>query len=169
MAFQRATFTVTADTNGMGSADVTLKLPSSLTRHAYLTEVTVDPSAAAIAYPMVTVSQLDDVSSTTYDSTGTADVDGTDYALGQQLFFVDLSDPGHAGDLAVQPTNKGVYDFSPRRSAQAWWTGDATSFGDSSARPLIRSKKLRCEVEKVGSGDVVTVNVYYETAGDYRF
>lgn len=166
MSTQRAIFTVTADTNGMGSADVTMKLPTELTRHAYLSDVAIDVRSAVSKAPMVTISSLDDVSSVTLDSTGTADPTGTDYALGEQLFTVDLSD---SGATPIYPSRTDVYDFAPRRPSQVSPGGAVTTSGDAEARAIIRTKKVRCEVDKVSSGDVVIVSVYYETAGDYRF
>jgi hypothetical protein len=163
MSLQRAIFAVTCDSNGQGSADVTLKLPSTLTRHAQLVMVTVDVSAAAGKTPMVAVSQLDDVSSVTYDSTGTAHVAGTDYALGAQLFYVEM-----ANDPVIPYPKAEVYEFDPRH-AVINADGSSPTYATITGFELIRTKKLRCEVYGANSADVVTVNVYYETAGDWRF
>jgi hypothetical protein len=159
MSLQRAIFSVTCDVNGEGSADVTLKLPSDLTRHSLLTAVTVDVSAAVKAGVMVTLSQLDVATVATGDTTAET------VSLGDQLFFVDLNDA--VGN--IYPSRASVYEFEPRRSSQVSPIGTAPTSGDAAGQTIIRTKKARCEVHKAGALDVVTVNMYYETAGDYRF
>jgi hypothetical protein len=143
MALHRATFEVTCDADGKGSDDVTLKLPSSLSRHALLTTVTVDTSDALRAGPNVTITSLRDVSEETWNGTT------EDYELAEQVYFVDLR-----LDTSTYPSDDGVYEFAA---------------GAAAGRTTIRRKHLRCEVHNGGPSDVYTVNVYYETAGDYRF
>jgi hypothetical protein len=154
MSMQRATFAVTCDTNGMGSADVTLKLPSELTRHAFLEAVTVDRSAAFAAAYTITLSELLDVSTATWNPTPTVQTTAVD----RQLFHIDGS------SIAL---SDGVTDeYSPRHLAEdVYGVESSLRF----AERAIRAKKVRCEVYGGISGDVFTVNMYYETAGDFRF
>lgn len=147
MAIQRAIFEVTCDSNGIGTDDVTLKLPSTLTRHARVCDVTIDSSdVTALLLPTsVTINELNDVTGIDVP------VDDEDTEIGRQLFFTD--------DV--------VYDakYSPRDTTVTEVGAAAT---EQDGDILIRTKKARCLVLGSPSG-VYTVNMYYETAGDYRF
>ena len=164
MAIQRAIFAVTADSNGQGYADVTLKLPSTLTRHAHIVDISVDVHQAyLIKTPTVTISSLDDES---LNIVPTAEAAGTTYALGDQLVFIDLQSVTESS--LTYPSRDEVYAFSPTHYA-VLEAGGAPSTAVSVAQTIIRKKKARCEVFGGGSGDIYTVNLYYETAGDFRF
>jgi hypothetical protein len=143
MALHRAIFEVTCDASGVGSDDVTLALPSNLSRHSLLTSVTVDVSAAVRKpLPSVTISGLIDVEDEDWNDTVET------VALGEQVYHVDM-----VLDTTTYPSAAGVYEFL---------------LGTAAGRATIRRKQARCEVQG-GAGDVYTVCMYYETAGDWRF
>lgn len=137
MAHHRATFEVTAGVDGSGYDDVSLKLPSSLARHAQLDAVSVDSTLAAGGAPQLTLREL------------VIDDDG-DTQLGDIVY--------HATSLSATPLSI--------RAATA--DADAVARADG-ARPYLRRKTLRAEIDRAVSGDVFTIEVYYETSGDYRF
>jgi hypothetical protein len=143
MATHRATFEVTAGTDGYGSDDVRLKLPSTLVRHAQLLAVGIDETEAVGGEAHITISELD--------------VDDDDAETpGDILFYTENVRPGPitvVSDEAVVTTNDTVL------------SGDVTGGGIQ----FIRTASLRTEVDNAANGDVFTVDVYYETSGDYRF
>lgn len=150
MAYQRAIFTVTCDDSGRGEDDVSLKLPSTLTRHAVLDKVTIDISAAtALQVPSVSLSELNDV--TDIDVPVTAE--STD--VGRQLFYIDAKD-------------QVLDEYNPRYETVDV-TGARQTTPTYGSRPVIRTKQVRCLITNGSPSGVYTVNMYYETAGDYRF
>lgn len=165
MSLQKATFSITCDGNGQGYDDVTLHL-GRYVRHGRIVSVSVDVSDAIISKsPTVTISELVDVSAEAWnDST-------EDYELGDQVFFVDLG--SSVGD-SEYPSRGEVYEYGV--SSETVVSPFGTS-GSVIAQPLIRSKFARCQIYNGGvtsnpltaATDAYTVNLYYETAGDYRF
>lgn len=154
MATHRAIFEVTCDDGGRGTDDVTLKLPSTLTRHASLESVTVDATSATAlqVLPSVSLNELD-------DTTGIAvPVSGEGTGIGRQLFFIDGKDLTNVDGQPVVP-----------RRATVTNVGAAPSTDVLAGREVIKTQKVRCELTGGAASGVYTVNMYYETAGDYRF
>lgn len=153
MAFKRVTFTVTCDTNGVGSSTATLPIPSSPSRHAFAEGVAFSSTAGVGQAFTLTVSENDDVSTQTWN--GTAET----RQLGRQLAFLD-----DAARSALNDDQRGYFGI---RHVAVDEFGVAGTILDT--RIPIRTKYLKCEIYGAASGDVVTVDFYYETAGDYRF
>lgn len=164
MATHRAAFSVTCGTDGLfgaGYADVSLKLPSVLSRAAQLVSVTVDVSDAVInTVPAVCISELVNVDDDT-------DNDGVETVrLGNQLFYVELANTGAVSSVGY-PLQDEVYHLSARRGIVTM-NGIVPPVDAYTGLAIIRTKKVRCEVFG-GAADVYTVHMYYETSGDYRF
>lgn len=158
MALQRATFSITCDTNGRGSTDVSFKLPSELSRPARLVAVSLDSTTLApgAAGATITLSELLDVSAATWNGTSET------VALDRQLVHIDLSKVANVdGPQDVWHPRAGTVD--------RFGTPGSATDGSQDGYVLIRSKKVRGEVFGAASGDVFTVYAHYETAGDYRF
>jgi hypothetical protein len=97
----------------------------------------------------VTLSEL-------YDATTLPGYTGSEtVGLGDQLFTIDAPDRTAFEFLPAYP----LVDIYGKASA-------APEFID---RKLIKTAQARCEVFGAASGDVIVVNMYYETSGDYRF
>lgn len=159
MALHRATFEVTCDSNGQGSDDVSLKLPSTLVRHATVEMVTVDISDAVGLAPTITINELIDVTDEDWNDSAETTV------LGRQLFYVDLATPAA---LTQMNTYDGVYEYDPRHPVIGI-DGSTPTYDVIVANELIRRKVVRCQVYSAAPSDPVTVDLYYRTSGDYRF
>ena len=154
MATHRAVFDVTCDAGGRGTSDVTLKLPSTLTRHASLEAVTVNATSATAlqVLPSVSLNELD-------DTTGIdVPVTDEDTGVGRQLFFIDGKDL----------TNVDAQPVFPRRAAVSS-AGAAPATDVLTGREVIKTQKVQCMVTGGAPLGVYAVNMYYETAGDHRF
>ena len=170
MTLRKATFTVTADSQAQpvnnptrcnqGSSTVHLP-PSTATRHAQLMLVTVDVSAAVSKDVDVVINELVAVANLPLAST-TAET----YHLGKQLFYVDLKT---IAALQQSTAFGDVYQFDPRHPAISAVDGATPPYDALVGTVILREDDVRCEVFKMAPADVVTVNMYYETAGDYRF
>lgn len=143
MATHRAAISVTVGAGGWGSADASLKLPSSLARHAQLLAVAVNSDSAVAGSPHITLTELD------VDSDGAA-------TEGQILYYTEA------------PRDVPVTVVSQERVVDQ---DDVVLSSSLTAGGLqfIRTKSIRCDIDNAVSGDVFVVSVYYETAGDYRF
>lgn len=159
MALQRATFSITCDTNGYGSADVTLKLPSELTRPARLMSVSLVRDFVSGQGATITLSELLNVNPTT----ATWNTSSETVALDRQVVHIDLSKTVNLDNIETA--------WHPRagNTVDRFGTPGTATDGSEDGYILIRAQKMRCEVYGANSGDVYTVYVHYETAGDYRF
>jgi len=157
MAIHRAVFEITADDFGNGYDDVTLRMPTTPTRNAFLKMVTVEREEAGFAnLPAFCFTERKDVSTETWNASD------EDYQPHRQLFYVDMSKSNPSIDTGE------VAEFDPRHlivdSAGALPTYDVLV-----GELLIHHKYIRCSMTNATDGDVFTVVMYYETAGDYRF
>jgi len=163
MALKRAAFSVTIAADGRtgaGSDDVHLNIPSSPTRPCYLEGVAVDDTAAAGHLNSLTLFE--------------GDLDATDLTTvteGVQLFTVDDS----TGNLRVGTfdiageSDSGSLPLIKPRTADLVVDETGATLATTYARIPIRSPYLICRLTGGATGDVFTVYVYYETAGDWRF
>lgn len=141
MAVKRATFTCTVDANGVAEDDVRLSgIPTSASRHAFLECVTFDDSAAGVQADGLYIYAVENDADSVVQTTS-------------QLFQIDHPDTGSP-----------YYPRIPTVDAQ----GVAAT--EPSARILIKTATVRVKVTgPLVAGDVYTVVLYFETAGDYRF
>ena len=140
MAIKRTTFTCT--TSALGVAEDDARLSGTITtgaRHSFLEAVRVNDSAATLPALAVRIYQLED------DDNG-------DEQEGTLLFS------------ALNPVSDGVY--YPRVAGHDEF---GVALSGATGRILLRSTSVRVSVEGGATGDVYTVTVYHETAGDYRF
>jgi hypothetical protein len=160
MALKTVAFTVTCNSEGYGISDKTLPIPNG--RYgARVLALEIGRSACFMGSVSVTLNERD------YSST-----DDT-YTLGRQL--------AHVGPTALRQYGNDGDIFQVR--ADALTNVGTTPTGETTeGYPIIKSKYLRCEVndggatpdvtkiaQRVTTPDVVTVTVYYESTGDFRF
>ncbi len=154
MTLRKGVFTITCADDGNGYDDV--HLPTSTgSRRAQALKVEVDRSAA-VGDPNFTISELVEV----------ADPDDTDTSydeqqLGKQVVFIERgATPSEQGELV---------DFYDTRVPVQSVFGVRPSTDVPVAPVIFAQNDLRCEVFGGVDGDVFTVTLYYESAGDYRF
>jgi hypothetical protein len=176
MGFKRATFTLTTaygSATGGGAvvgalethqeayddAGLKLSMPSSSKRVNWLEGYAIDDTAAAGHATGFSIYE------------GITDDGGTTITEGDQLFYIADS----TGNLQVgnYDTEGGATRGSIPYSAIRTTAGVVDEFGASlttaPVRILVRSPYLSVKLTGGVTGDVWTVYVYYETAGDFRF
>lgn len=142
MAYKQTTFTCTTDVFGNATTDSALSIPFSAVRPVYLDFVSIDESAAINRVQDIFVYQLEND-------------DNLAEQEGAQLFNA----------LFPDPLPNILY---PRISTV---DADGVANAIEGDRILIRTKRVRVTVRPTVTlvGDVFTVVLGYETAGDYRF
>jgi hypothetical protein len=161
MTLRKAVFTITTGADLQATDDANLSGYAG-TRGAWLEFVTIDDSQASVSgFASVGIYQVDtddDANSTELERVQLFQLDGPIDSGGPNSltkYFPRFTSGTDTDSKTVHPLD-----------------GDTSTF--DAARQLIYSRNVRCRLEfKPGitpvAGDVYTVTMWYETAGDYRF
>lgn len=137
---RRRTGTVTLDDGGNGDTTVSVRGVGSTDRWAGLYAIRVDTDDDVKAYLSVTVRQYEDVGD-------------DEFAPGDPIANISSPDDGRL--------------YYPRDESVS--SDGGTLSGEENAVPFVSTESVFVEVDGGTPGNEVTVDLYFQTAGDQRF
>lgn len=153
MAFKRAVFTLTAGANGDAKATVHLPIPLTPARIGFIDHISFDDSASTSTPAAFVLFESDDDDR---EALQLFSMSGRDLPRAQMTYDTDGVPTPRAG-LVFPRTATGLVDEN------------GAALTSPGVKIPIRSSYLRAWATGLTTGDVYTVVVAFETAGDMRY